>query len=89
MGKYSEWRDVTFHYCSWQLSTNLSSHDRRVGQRRHELPRQVMLMSQFLQPEWLDGDPGTWDLTLGKLAGSIASSAELVRISCHVTGLLQ
>lgn len=25
-------------------------------------------MSQFLQPEWLDGDPGTWDLTLGKLA---------------------
>lgn len=46
-------------------------------------------MSQFLQPEWLDGGPGTWDLTLGKLAGSIASSAELVRVSCHVTGLSQ
>lgn len=33
-------------------------------QRRHELPRQVMLMSHFLEPEWLGGDPGTWDLTL-------------------------
>ena len=59
------------------------------GRRRHELPRQVMLMSHFLEPDWLDEDPGTWDSTLGKLAGSIASSAELVRASCHVTGLLQ